>query len=576
MAYSQTFELEKIVVGSKRGLSEEAFTGDVDSIDDFSSAGNEKVLDELRQLPGVSVSQSGAPGQQSTIFIRGSEARHVLVLIDGVRVNDPSNTDKFFNPSLLNVGDIEKVEVLKGSQSLLYGSEAIGGVVNIVTKKGNAENYIAAHAGFSQGLMLDNTHVKGNSVAHLHLYHEKSEGISAARSGDEKDGFENKGATFNFSTLFNNGLEGEWTYKVMDQFLETDTIDFATSKPVDAEDDYSKSIQQIFSQKLNLEREKSEFTYLLGANKVDRFNKSFGNVVGFNAFELTNELHWKRDTRDGSFLLGLENLSETFSQSDVEEKFAGLTSLLFIVDQNRGSWFWQYGLRTGAHTQFGSFITPSLGLARKFGEQRLSMNYQQGFKSPTLYQLYGPDFGAFAVGNTELDPETNEYVDLNYRFKELVDVSLFFNHVEDIIEYDQSAGYRNASFMETYGLEASSKLVFGKNSLNPGVFLAHYHVPGDREALRRPSQKATLGYERAFENMSFILDWVWNGRSFDLVGDEQVELAPYDVFDLHFEYRDKSAVYSLGVENLFGESYEQVYGYNSQPFTLSLKAKYFY
>ncbi|MEX1099666.1 MAG: TonB-dependent receptor plug domain-containing protein, partial [Bacteriovoracaceae bacterium] len=300
-AFSQTYQLEKIVIGSKRGLSEDVFSTYTEAISDFSSAGNRKALDVLEQMPGVSVNQSGAPGQQAFIHIRGSEARHVLVLIDGIRVNDPSSVDKSFNAALLNVGDIEKIEVLKGSQTLLYGSEAMGGVVNIITKKASAKNFVSAHAGFSRGFNLDHTLIKDNSILRAHFFHDQSEGVSAAAGGSEKDGFQNKGATLNLSRQFSEKFEGEWTYKVMDQFVETDTVDM--SEPVDAQDDYSKSIQQVFSQKLNYNQEDSRFSYLLGANKMNRFNKSFGSVVGFNAFEFSNELQWQKNIESGSFTL---------------------------------------------------------------------------------------------------------------------------------------------------------------------------------------------------------------------------------------------------------------------------------
>lgn len=577
LAFSQTHQLEKIVIGSKRELSKDLYTGEADSIVDLASTGNQKVLDKLQELPGVIVSQSGAPGQQASIFIRGSEARHVLVVIDGVRLNDPANPDKSFNSALLNVGDIEKVEVLKGAQSLLYGSEAIGGVVNIVTSKGREKNFVELYSGLVNGASIDNTFVFGKSVFHGNIFYEESDGISAAASGDEKDGFKNKGATLNFFHQFGEKLEADWTYKVMDQFVETDGTDFSTYLPIDSDEDYSKSIQQIFSQKIKYKDGESTFSYLLGANKMDRSNKSSGTVYAFEAIEYTNELHWNRKTKNGSFLIGLENLSQTFGQYDIDEKFAGLTSLLLIRDAQVEQWFWSYGLRASEHTEFGSVLSPSFGLGKFIGNHRVSFNYQQGFKSPTLYQLYGPGFGSFKVGNTELEPETSEYVDLNYRFADLVDMSLFYNRLDDYIDYVSSEGYINTIYLETYGLEASAKYTDGKNTVRPGVFLAHYFRPDKKETIRRPSQKFTLSYERFIsERQRFILDYIWSAKMYDRLGSEEVELSPYDVFNVEYEFREKSGIYSVGVENLFGESYQQVYGYNTQPFTLFAKAKFEY
>src|SRR5918997_6510536 len=94
------------------------------------------VADLLRQSPGVTVTQNGGPGQIQTVSLRGGEVRHTLVLVDGIRVNDPSSTGREFDFSTLVLADVERIEVLRGPQSALYGSDAMGGVINIITKRG--------------------------------------------------------------------------------------------------------------------------------------------------------------------------------------------------------------------------------------------------------------------------------------------------------------------------------------------------------------------------------------------------------------------------------------------------------
>ena len=573
IAYSQNYKLEDVVISSKRELRESDYTVDVETIESFEDAGNEKLVDVLETLPGVSINQSGAPGQQATIRIRGSEGRHVLVLIDGVRVNDPSDPNKSFNPALLNVGDVERVEVLKGAQTLLYGSDAIGGVVNIITKKGREKDSITLNAGYSQGIQLDNTFTFGDSILHTHLFHDKAEGLSAADGGDEDDGYENRGVTLNFFHSFSDKLEGDWTLKVTDQFSEIDNTDFSTGFPIDSDGDYAKNIQQLFSQKLNYRTGSGKLSHLLGFNKIDRFNKFGSFVLGSYGKELTNELHWNQKIENGFYLIGLENLSESFSQDALDEKVTGLTSLVLIRDYKKGSVFGQLGYRASHHTESGSNFSPSVGVGKFYGENRVAFNYQQGFKAPTLYQLYGP----FSAGNNELDAETSEYFDLNYSFKKLFELSLFYNRIDDFIGFE--GNYINTDWLESYGLEINSQQKIGAYELNSGLFLANFNQADGKKALRRPSQKVTFGVGRDFgAGQRIRINYVWSGKRFDRLqtNSETLELDPYSLVDVHYEKIFKDFTLNTGIENAFGEHYEEAFGYSVQPFTAYARLKYSY
>ena len=104
--------------------------------DEIEQSSVRDVGDLLRRSPGLTVTQNGGPGQIQTVRMRGGESRHTLVLIDGIRVNDPSTTGREFDFSTLVLADVERIEVLRGPQSALYGSDAMGGVMNIITRKG--------------------------------------------------------------------------------------------------------------------------------------------------------------------------------------------------------------------------------------------------------------------------------------------------------------------------------------------------------------------------------------------------------------------------------------------------------
>jgi vitamin B12 transporter len=115
--------------------------------DDEIAARQERTLaDVLRDVPGVNLVQSGGPGAQAAVFMRGTNSNHTKVLIDGIDVSDPSSTGTTFDFSQMPTQDIERVEVLRGPQSGLYGSDAIGGVINIITKRGYGKPQLSANA----------------------------------------------------------------------------------------------------------------------------------------------------------------------------------------------------------------------------------------------------------------------------------------------------------------------------------------------------------------------------------------------------------------------------------------------
>ena len=152
------------------------------------------VSDLLRDVPGLAVSRSGGLGSATQIRIRGAEANHLLVLIDGVEANDPSQSDEL-NWGLLTASDIERIEVIRGPQSAMYGSDAVAGVINIITRR--ADQPLSANIYSEAGSWA--TRKNGFNIAHknhtfnmrLGASHLESDGINIARQGDERDGYDN-------------------------------------------------------------------------------------------------------------------------------------------------------------------------------------------------------------------------------------------------------------------------------------------------------------------------------------------------------------------------------------------------
>ncbi|HSG99811.1 MAG TPA: TonB-dependent receptor, partial [candidate division Zixibacteria bacterium] len=177
--------------GVETPLNEVGGSVTVVSAEQLRSSQKTALLDVLRDTPGVDVTRTGGPGGQTSVFLRGANSEHTLILVDGVEMNDPSNPSGAFDFATLGVDNVERVEILRGSQSVLYGSDAIGGVINIVTREGRGTPVITASAeGGAYGTFREELALRGadrrGSYA-LSVSRTDADGISATESLPENE-----------------------------------------------------------------------------------------------------------------------------------------------------------------------------------------------------------------------------------------------------------------------------------------------------------------------------------------------------------------------------------------------------
>ncbi|MEQ8202421.1 MAG: TonB-dependent receptor [Smithellaceae bacterium] len=438
--------------------------------------GRQTVVEVLNDVPGVNINQNGSYGGSTSVYLRGTSNAHTIVLLDGVRVADPISSDGKVNLADLPTNNIERIEVVRGNQSVLYGSDAIGGVINIITKKGKGKPTISA--GFEGGsfqTFKENLSFRGGtekidfsaSVSRL-----DSQGVSKAdvEPNPEMDYYNNT----NFSVNLNGRITDK-TRAGVSFYHNKSQSDLDTTGGIDA---YETQYSAITTTSANIEQDFTKWwTSILKVSNTDSKRKYFKDGPGSYAgivqfFESSYKGNIKTASWQNNFFMGdkdtltvgLDYTHETGSQQ-YEQTFLNdvmaRTKSAFI--QNK----WTpvenanitVGVRSDHHQQFGQETTYKVAGAYLFEKlgTKVRASYGTGFHAPSLYQLYEPNYG-----NTNLAPEKSKGFDAGIDqslFGDKVNLSAtyFRNDLDNLIVWDWGTSrYANVQQARTEGIETSA------------------------------------------------------------------------------------------------------------------------
>lgn len=565
--------LDPVIVSSKSNNQSSEFTSphSVLSPVEIDSNVTTDVVDLLQTIPGVFVSRTGGAGSPISINIRGGDSSHVLVLIDGVNVNDPSESSRKFNMPSLKSLDIEKIEVLKGAQSVLYGSNALGGVINIITKKAQNKSTLIVDYGEENGISNSLTYFGKKSVFYMNAFYNESEGVSAQKVGTEKDGNTNKGATLNYSYSFDK-FDMDWQYKVLDSFTEADGFG------ADDLGAYNKQVQQIMSQKIVANHGKNKLVQKLSFNKSDRYNKYFnsGYVIGnYAGTSFDNDVNYTFNLINKKVILGASNQYETFKTSNIEEEKSSINAAYLAFDFKQDDLFYSAGLRNDNHVDFGNFASYSFGMGKNFAKRRqLKFHYATGFKAPTMYQLYVEEDAGSFPGNRNLKPETSKSIDLTYKQMGVnsYSVSLFDTFIENKIFFSNNRGpflgpFINFGTSRSYGIDvAASQKISNRFSLNESVSFYKYENSQTKYTLKRPTEQFNISSVYSFSDTDRLsIDWSYVSSRWAF-GD--VLMKAYDLTNITYKKDWESYFFKVGVKNLFDREYTEALSYGTLGLTV--------
>lgn len=538
----------------------------------------------LRKVPGVTLSNNGGPGKNTTLFMRGSESDHVLVLIDGVKVGSVSAGLTAFQD--LPVELIERIEVVRGPRSSLYGSEAIGGVIQIFTRKGHGDG--AAKPWFSAGYGTHDSYQGSAGVAggdeqawyNLGVSSQDTDGINAKKPERfdssiyeaDSDGYRNVSGNFRAGYKFDSGLELDGSVLRTKAHNDYDGIydDWDTGSRIGfrSNADVNQTVLGGRARYSPLE----PWTVTLQIGRSDDKTSDYRDGIFDTRIDTRRDsAAWLNDLSlaDGHTLtVGVDWQHEQVSSN---KEFGGDSRL------NKG-WFaqymgeygqqdWQLSLRRDDNEQFGTHDTGSAAWGYAFTDElRFSLSYGTAFKAPSFNELYYPNYG-----NPNLDAETSESFEMGlfgqYGWGHW-SANLFRSHVDDLIAYDSVIqGPSNIGKARIDGLE----LVLGSQWLgwdwnaNATFLDAENRDHGSNagnELPRRPQQSFNLDLDRRIGRFGLGATLHAEGRSYDDLANRN-KVAGYATLDLRGEYwLNEEWRLQAKVTNLLDADYETALDYN--------------
>jgi len=491
------------------------------------------IVDLLATTPGVRFSRTGSMGSVASISLRGAETTQTLVLIDGVKVNDPSGIGDGYDFGHLLTGNIDRIEVLRGSNSVVHGSQAIGGVVNVMTAR-PAEGFAAdaaAEYGYSDTLnaRADVSGAAGRISGGIGGAYFRTDGISSAAVGTEKDGYKNFAGNARLKIAVSDALSLDLRGYYIHADLDYDSF-FGT--PADSAD-VAKLDQYVGYAGLNLGLFDGRFTSRAAVTwlRNDRdyyFVRGTAPDYGYSGTNLRFEYQGVVTPAERAKLIfGYEHERpdyDFFGFGSVDSQRANIDSVyvLGIVQPFNGLSL-TGGVRHDDHSQFGGATTvgANANYSPNDGATNVRLSYGEGFKAPSLYQLYD----AFS-GNAALRPERSKSYDfgVDQRLADgraLVSLTAFLRNTTDQINYDNATfTYGNIDRTRAKGVEATLALR-PVDALN---LTASYSYIDARDRSGRPAFDGKRLPRRADHAVSLSVDYDWSfglstGATLTMVGD---------------------------------------------------------
>ena len=550
------------------------------------------LVDMLRRVPGVNVAKSG-PNGTTGIFIRGNESYYTKILINGAALEDASGTQVTYANIInsISLDNVEKIEIIRGPQSVLYGSDAIGGVINIITKKGQGEFLNGSiRQEFGEGEFSKSTlnlnGADGGFNYSLSLSHEFQDGIEATTpksSNYEKDGdaYRNNSGTLNLNYIANEFIKFGFTGSYFSANSEIDVKEYS-GPAYDNENHIQNSTIRPSITFTNLLDGKLETE--LSFNHADHRRTSTSGYDVFSEthkYEILNTLElsdWNTLSFGVEFTEQFIDTTPTTNTRIARYKEYYAQEQLSFNDR----YFLNFGGRYSDHDQFGEHWTYQIAPAVYLEETgtKIHASYGTAYRAPSPFELFEPANPAwlFTGGDESFQPEESQSFDIGFdqelfNKKIQVGATYFYVETENKIAYVSDpitdiGGYQQVGFARSNGIEFYIQYAISEDLFTKLIYTrthTEYALEsGDNQAARVPK-----------DNASFLINWQAS-KKLNLDGEVHMvgnrfsdpnnteKLNSYTLVNLSASYdlTEKFKIFAK-VNKLFDEDYEEVYGYNT-------------
>lgn len=555
----ETNDLDTIVVTATRSnISIEDATLPVTIIgrDQIEQSLARDISQLLRFEAGLDIGRNGGPGQTTSLFLRGTESNHTLVLVDGVRINPGT----IGGAALQNINPdiIERIEIVKGSRSALYGTDAIGGVINIITRKATS-SYIESGYGYgmydTKKRSIDLAFNSGSTELGLSVNSNKTDGYKIRTDSDIERGYENLTTNFHIGQAFQNSdiTLRHWrtsgTVEYLDFFLTAIDQDFINeSSAIEINNNFKNNIQsKVIISRVQDDIKQNQST----ANVYSKRNIFDGQIsMVTESHNITGGLYLS-DEQASSFAWGSGFNKDTQSNA------------IFIQDHiSEGNHRVFIAARLSDHETFGEETTWNAEYGLSISDQwSISASAGHAFRAPDATDRYG--YG----GNINLKPEVSDDIQLNVAFRPDDDTTyrleLFDTKIENLIEYDFTKDQMlNIGQASMRGLQLSYHLINENYSIRADYINQKAENDINKTLLlRRPKQSFTLNISKKLQNFDFGLSLLASGERNDF----GVTLPGYAIVNLtgQFKLNDTWTI-NTQIENILDKHYETAAKYRMQ------------